>query len=399
MNPESTAATPHANAIAAEARGTRPQRTDCPPDIPFTPLVASLPASIPFVGPEALERARNAPFRARIGANESAFGASPAALAAMHDAAMRISWYGDPEVHDLRQALAWHHGVRADEICVDAGIDSLLGLAVRMTVMLGTPVVTSLGAYPTFNYHVAGSGGLLHPVPYRDDLEDLDALAERQAETGAPLVYVANPDNPMGTWHDASRLQDFIDRLPGNTLLLLDEAYGEFAPAGVLPAMDTDDPRVLRLRTFSKAYGMAGARIGYAIGHRDLITGLNKIRNHFGVSRLAQAGAMAALGDQAFLAGVQSAVADGRRRIADFAAGLGLTSLPSATNFVTVDLGGVERARAMLESLAAADVFIRMPGVAPLNRCVRIGVGREDEMTVFEQAFARALPTLPRPPG
>ncbi|MEZ5651695.1 MAG: pyridoxal phosphate-dependent aminotransferase [Burkholderiaceae bacterium] len=363
--------------------------------IPFTGLVASLPSAIPFVGPEALERRRQRRFRARIGANESAFGMSPAAAEAMRRAVGESAWYGDPENHDLREALAAHHRVSPDEICVDAGIDSLLGLAVRMTVTPGTPVVSSLGAYPTFNYHVAGFGGRLEAVPYRDDHEDPDALAERQRQTAAPLVYLANPDNPMGTWHPVERIAAFIDRLPGGCLLLLDEAYGEFAPPGSLAPLDTGDPRVLRLRTFSKAYGMAGARVGYAIGHRELITGLNKIRNHFGVSRMAQAGALAALGDSGFLAEVGRAVTAGRARVAAFAQRLGLCSLPSATNFVAVDLGSPTRAKAMLDALACADVFIRMPGVPPLNRCVRVGVGRDDEMTVFEHAFEAALPGLP----
>ena len=167
----------------------------------------------------------------------------------------------------------------------------------------GTPVVTSAGAYPTFNFHVAGLGARLVTVPYRDDHEDPDALAAAVRETGAPLVYFSNPDNPMGTWHDAARVRAFIDALPGNAVLALDEAYMEFAPEGAGWPMEPDNPRVLRFRTFSKAHGMAGARIGYCVGHRDLVTGLNKIRNHFGVSRIAQAGALASLRDPDFVAG------------------------------------------------------------------------------------------------
>lgn len=363
--------------------------------IPFTPLVRALPAAVPFVGPETLERRRGRRFLARIGANESAFGVSPRASEAMRAAVGEVSWYGDPENHALREALAARHGVATDEICVDAGVDSLLGLAVRMTVVPGTPVVTSLGGYPTFNYHVAGFGGVLHPVPYRDDREDPAALAAMVRETRAPIVYLANPDNPMGTWHDAATLQAFIDALPPECLLVLDEAYHEFAPAGSAPAIDTRDTRVLRMRTFSKAWGMAGARIGYAIGHRDLVTGLNKIRNHFGVNRVAQAGALASLGDDAFLALVRAAVQAGRERIYALAARHGLACLPSATNFVAVDLGSSARATAMLERLAMADVFVRMPGVAPLNRCVRIGVGTLAEHEILAERFGVALGELP----
>ena len=364
--------------------------------IPFTALVRGLPAATPFVGPEALERQNQRPFKSRIGANESAFGLSTAALEAMRTALIQSGWYGDPENFELRAALAVKHGVVKEEICVDAGIDSLLGLIVRMLIEPGTPVVTSLGAYPTFNYHVSGFGGERVAVPYRADHEDPDALLAAVRERQAPLVYLANPDNPMGTWHSADRIAAFIAQLPENTVLALDEAYIEFAGDGVAPPLDTADPRVIRLRTFSKAYGMAGLRIGYAIAHRDLITGLNKIRNHFAVNRVAQAGALASMGDHAFLNHVTQAVQQGRQRIYEFAAQLELNAIPSRTNFVAVDLGSAERAAAMLQGLAQQAVFMRMPGVAPLNRCVRVGIGTAAENEVFEQAFASILAKLPK---
>ncbi|MCB1347243.1 MAG: aminotransferase class I/II-fold pyridoxal phosphate-dependent enzyme, partial [Maritimibacter sp.] len=141
------------------------------------------------------------------------------------------------------------------------GIDGLLGYLVRLTVGPGDTVVTSAGAYPTFNYHVAGFGGEIVAVPYRDDHEDPEALVEKAAETGAKLVYIANPDNPMGTWHGPDRIRAMVEAVPDGTLLVLDEAYIEFAPHGTAPVIDPDDPRVIRMRTFSKAYGMAGARV------------------------------------------------------------------------------------------------------------------------------------------
>lgn len=363
--------------------------------IPFTELVQSLPATVPFVGPEAIERQRGRTFEARTGANESAFGVSPKAAAAMGEAVERISWYGDPESFDLRQALAAKHGVAMEEICVGGGIDELLGLVVRMTVTPGTPVVTSLGAYPTFNYHVAGFGGRLVTVPYVDDREDPASLLAAVGKERAPLVYLANPDNPMGTWQEAGAVADFVAALPQGCLLVLDEAYIEFAPEGLAPPLDTSDPRVMRMRTFSKAHGMAGARIGYAIAHRELITGLNKIRNHFGLNRIAQAGALASLDDPAFIAQVTAEVAAGREDYYALAARLGLSTIPSATNFVAIDVGSGERARAILQALQEEDVFIRMPGVPPLDRCIRVTVGRPEERALFAAAFERVLAALP----
>ena len=260
-------------------------------------LVDSLPSTIPFVGPETLERQRGETFQVRVGANESAFGVSPKAAEAMREAVANIAWYNDPEAYDLRSAIAARHGVSLDEVLLGAGIDEMLGNVVRMVIEPGMPVVTSLGAYPTFNYHVAGFGGVLEAVPYRDDRIDLEALLDAVRRTEARLVYLANPDNPMGTWHDAAQVRAFIDDLSESTLLVLDEAYIEFAPASAVFPIDADDPRVIRMRTFSKAHGMAGARIGYAIAPSRTIGGLGRIRNHFGVNRIAQAGALASLGD------------------------------------------------------------------------------------------------------
>jgi histidinol-phosphate aminotransferase len=278
----------------------------------YTDLVRSLPANVPFVGPEEQERARGAPFRARLGANESLFGPSPAAVKAMQAEASEIWKYGDPSSHDLRAALADHMGARPENILVGEGIDGLLGNLVRLLIGPGDPVVTSDGAYPTFNYHVAGFGGTLHKLPYRDDHEDPDALLTRAKEVGAKLVYLANPDNPMGSWHDGADIVAALDDLPDGCLLLLDEAYIEFAPEGVAAPIDADDPRVIRMRTFSKAYGMAGARIGYAAGAPELIRAFDRIRNHFGMNRVAQAGALAALRDTGWLAHVQAEVATAR---------------------------------------------------------------------------------------
>ena len=169
--------------------------------------------------------------------------------------------YGDPENHDLKTALAAHLDVGPENIVVGEGIDGLLGTLVRLLVDKGDAVVTSLGAYPTFNYHVAGFGGALHTVPYRDDREDLPALIARAAETGAKLVYLANPDNPMGSWIDGAEIAAALDDLPEGTLLVLDEAYVECAPDGIAPALQAEDPRVIRFRTFSKVYGLASARV------------------------------------------------------------------------------------------------------------------------------------------
>ncbi|MEM7752394.1 MAG: aminotransferase class I/II-fold pyridoxal phosphate-dependent enzyme, partial [Pseudomonadota bacterium] len=247
-----------------------------------TPLAQSLPATVPFVGPEAIERQTGTPFAARLGANESVFGPSPRVLDAMRDAAGGAWMYGDPESYDLRHALAETLGIAPNEVVVGEGIDGLLGYVVRLFVGPGDRVVTSDGAYPTFSYHVAGFGGELIKVPYVDDREDPDSLVTAAHEAGAKLIYLANPDNPMGSWHTADVIEAMLDAMPDGCLLVLDEAYVEFAPESAILRIDVSDPRVVRMRTFSKAYGMAGLRVGYAFGHADVIRSFEKIRNHFG---------------------------------------------------------------------------------------------------------------------
>lgn len=363
----------------------------------FTALAQSLPPTVPFVGPETQERARGAGFLARLGANENGFGPAPSVIEAISREAP-LSWrYADPENHDLRVALGAHLGLAPERVVVGEGIDALLGLIVRLVVDPGMPVVTSLGAYPTFNFHVAGFGGRLVTVPYRDDREDLDALLDAAHRENAALVYLSNPDNPMGTWHSAEAVTAFARALPETTLLVLDEAYGETAPASALPAVAelADMPNVLRFRTFSKAYGLAGQRVGYVFGVEETVSMFHRVRNHFGVNRLGQVAALAALQDQAWLAHVVAEVETSRDRIGAIAKAQGFTPIPSATNFVTIDCGrDAAYAKAILDNLVGRGIFIRMPGVAPLNRCIRISTGPEPEIALFETALAEVVKEL-----
>lgn len=358
----------------------------------YTDLVASLPSTVPFVGPETQERARGEVFAARLGANENVFGPSPRAIEAMTKAAADVWKYGDPENHDLRHALAAHHGISPENIVIGEGIDGMFGYLNRMLVEPGVTVATSLGAYPTFNFHVAGYGGRLVTTPYVNDREDPESLLALATKEKARLIYFANPDNPMGGWWDADEMQRLIEAVPAGALLCLDEAYIDFAPDGTAPAIDPEDERVIRFRTFSKAYGMAGARIAYAIAAAPLATAFNKVRNHFGVNRIAQEGALAALEDQAWLELTKNRVAEGRERLAEIATANGLTALPSATNFVAIDCGRDGAfAKAVLDGLISRNIFVRMPFVEPQNRCIRVSAGRPEDLDAFEAALPGAL--------
>ena len=373
--------------------------TLAPPRPRLAPIAAVLPETVPFIGPETLERRLGQPFLARLGANESPFGPAPAALAAMQAAATAGWKYADPEHHDLRQALACHLGIAGEALAIGEGIDGLLGLAVRLYAAPAQVVVTSLGGYPTLNYHAVGFGARVVSVPYRDYREDLTGLAAAARHNDAAIVYLANPDNPMGSWHSAAAVAAFIDAVPPQTLILLDEAYGEFAPAGTLLPLDTARPNLLRLRTFSKAYGMAGLCCGYAVGAPETVRAFDRVRNHFGVNIVAQAGAMAALAAGDHLAEVVRRTAAAREQIATIAIANGLQPLPSATNFVTLDTGrDAAYAAGLLTALAAHRVFIRKPVAPGLDHCIRISVGTSAELDVLQAALPRAIAAMASAP-
>lgn len=358
----------------------------------LTPLFDRMPPMVPFVGPEAMERRRGRPFRARLGANESAFGPSPKALAAMRDAVDGNWMYSDPENYDLRQGISQLHGIDAANVVIGEGIDGLLGCAVRLFCPPGEVVVMADGAYPTFAFHVAGQGGALHKVPFRDDREDLDALLESAISLRARILYVSNPNNPMGTWWDATAIQSLIARLPEGVMLLLDEAYCDTAPPGTVAPLDVANPQVIRLRTFSKAYGLAGARIGYALGERATIQAFEKVRNHYGINRVGQVGALAALQDQPYLADVVGRIAASRERIAAIARDNALVPIPSAANFVAIDCGSDGAlAQRVLDGLLANDIFVRKPAVPPLDRCIRVSCADAAELELLAAALPNAL--------
>ncbi len=358
----------------------------------YSSIVAPLPSTVPFVGPEAQERARGKPFAARIGANENVFGPSPLAIAAMQKAATECWMYGDPENFDLKTAIAQDLGIKPENIVVGEGIDSLFGYLVRQVVEPGDKVLTSLGAYPTFNFHVNGYGGQLITVPYVNDKEDPESFLAAAKTHQPKLIYFANPDSPMGSWNDAAKVQSFIDNLPHGTALVLDEAYSEFAPPNTMPAIDVNNPQVIRFRTFSKAYGMAGARIAFVIAEASVARSFDKIRNHFSVTRISQAGALAALKDKAYLASNIARVKDSLNRIAQIATTNHIKPLPTATNFIALDcLRDGDFAKRVLEELIKRDVFVRMPGAAPLNRTIRVSAGNQSDLDVFEQMLPEAL--------
>ncbi len=358
----------------------------------LTKIAKDLPATVPFVGPETQERENNYKFLARIGANESVFGPSKKVQDAIKIAVTSTWQYGDPENFDLIDALASFYSLKRENFVVGEGIDGLLGYLVRLFVEPGEQVVTSLGAYPTFNYHVVGFGGKLSLVPYKNFHEDLYGLIKEAKKVKAKILYLSNPDNPMGTFHQKRDVQKFIDEVPDDTLLCLDEAYSDFVDQDQLPELDTSRSNVIRFRTFSKAYGLAGLRVGYAIGNSTLISSFNKVRNHFGVNKIGQIAALAALEDQEYLQKTLIAVEESKIRIKSIFSKMGFSSLESHTNFVAINMGKDSNyAKNILTELIKNKIFVRMPGVTPLNSFIRVSAGQEEDLRYLEKAMAEIM--------
>lgn len=360
-----------------------------------TPAIEAIPVTVPFVGPEQLMRETGRDELVRLGANESAFGPSPKAVAAMTAELPLLSWYGDPESLDLRDALAAKHRCSPDQITVGSGIDDVMGLAVRAFVAPGAAALTTRGTYPTFNYHVIGYGGRLLYAPYRDDgTPDLDEMLEIARRERPAIVYLANPDNPSGTFVKRDAMARFFQQLPHDSLFLLDEAYADFVDeTDLLPPAFED--RIVRMRTFSKAYGMAGARIGYGLASNRNVAVFQKIRLHYGINRNAQVGALASLQDEAFRDHVVRETALARDEYYALARELGLGYIESCTNFVCIDLGSTERASTVMNELLRRGVWIRKPGAAPLDRYVRVSAGTAEMRRSFAGAFRAVLAESP----
>ena len=354
----------------------------------FSKIVSDLPTVVPFIAPEEIERTTGQQFLLRLGANESTFGPSPLAIAAMQNATVSSYNYADPTCHELRHHIARHCDEDFKSITVGAGIDDLLLLIARVLLDPGDQVVMSHGGYPTFAYAVRGVGGHLVNVPYLKYANNLSKLLETATTTKPKILYLANPDNPTGSFVSEHDLNKWISGIPRNIVVIIDEAYGEFAPKVKLEPSD----RVIRLRTFSKAYGMAGMRVGYSISNNGMASEMEKVRLHFGVNIVAQAGAQASLNDSDWICKVRTETASSKEVLRKTASKLGIEYVDSHTNFALLDFMSKDMAAEVLKALQSRGVFVRKPQVPPLDSCIRVTLGDINHMREFDKQLCLAVP-------
>ncbi|WP_263263746.1 aminotransferase class I/II-fold pyridoxal phosphate-dependent enzyme [Pseudomonas sp. RIT-PI-S] len=313
----------------------------------------------PFPGIAALERSTGTAITARLSANE-AMPLYSEALTERYGQPLleHARRYPDPCAFELRQAIAARHGLNVEDILVDAGADALIFLFLRAFSDPGSVVLASAGTYPTAGYFARSLGLRLRPVNY--SLEggipraDLAALAAQARVYRARVVYLANPDNPTGSEHSAQAVAAFARSLPAGTLLILDEAYEAFGGHHCAQPL----PNVVRLRSFSKGFGLAGLRVGYAIAPPSLLAVANQARVHYSVGTVAQQLAREALEDTAHQRLMIAANQALRGRFAELAQAAGVPFFACATNFMTLALSSPQAGETLRDRLLAQGACI-----------------------------------------
>jgi histidinol-phosphate aminotransferase len=356
-------------------------------DLNYSKLMSSIVSTVPFKGPNALEREFGTRIRLRLGANESMYGISPAANESILAALCQTNWYGDPQSYDLKSKLASRFGIERENLVIGNGIDELLAFTLRVFLDPGDAIVLSDGTYPAVRYLAAGCGVVCHPVPYINFKVDVDGLIEAANQERAKLVYLGNPDNPTGSFLDSASIDRLMAGLPKYCLLLLDEAYIEFTDGTVWRDHAPLHDRVIRFRTFSKVHGLAGLRIGYAMAAAPHIVEFNKIRLQFSVNRIAQAAAIASLTDDIFINEVVSRNREGRQDYYDLGSELGLDVVTSSTNFALIIFEEASTAEEVWQRLLDVGVFTSHPSSPGLDRCLRVTVGNTQERAEFRKAL------------
>jgi histidinol-phosphate aminotransferase len=333
----------------------------------------------------------------KLASNETPFGPSPRAVQAMQAVLRESNFYPDNDASELRQKLAERHHVEPEQVVVTAGSTSLLGIIARTLLSPGLNAVTSERSFIVYPIVTKAAGGQLIDVPMRDQGFDLDAIASA-IDGNTRIVFVANPNNPTGTLVTPDALDRFLEKLPEHVILILDEAYSDFAQHFAATratkyshSLDyvRDGGQVVVLRTFSKAHGLAGVRVGYGLGPAELMSYFARMRTTFSVSCVAQAAALAALEDEEH---VRRAVVNNAeqaewlvRRLTE----LGYRVLPTWGNFVYCELG--EDAATVAKNLQNEGVIIRPLGPWGAPTAIRITIGTPEQNQTFLKAFKKVV--------
>lgn len=331
----------------------------------------------------------------KLASNENPLGPSPKALEAMRAALADITRYPDGNGFDLKQALVRHYGVAMNQIVLGNGSNDVLELVAHTFLAPGVSAVYSKHAFAVYMLSVQAVGAIHLEAPARDFGHDLDAMAAAIRDD-TRVVFIANPNNPTGTFLGGDALLAFLRKVPRRVIVVLDEAYTEY-----LAPEDRYDsiawlkafPNLVVSRTFSKAYGLAGLRVGFAFAHPDVADLMNRVRQPFNVNSVAQAGAIASLADEAYLERSREVNSQGMRLCTEGASALGLEFIPSRGNFFCVRVGPAAQVYA---DLLKEGVIVRPVGAYAMPEWLRVSIGLPAENERFLAALAKVVPTSAR---
>ncbi|AXF08804.1 histidinol-phosphate transaminase [Paraburkholderia graminis] len=333
----------------------------------------------------------------KLASNENPLGMPESAQRAMAQAASELGRYPDANAFELKTALSERYGVPSDWITLGNGSNDILEIAAHAFVEKGQAIIYAQYSFAVYALATQGLGARAIVVPAVKYGHDLDAMLAAITDD-TRLIFVANPNNPTGTFIEGPKLEAFLDKVPRHVAVVLDEAYTEYLPAE--KRYDSIEwvrryPNLLVSRTFSKAFGLAGLRVGFAIAQPELTDLLNRLRQPFNVNTLAQAAAIAALNDQAFLEKTAALNAQGYRRLTEAFEKLGLEYVPSDGNFVLVRVGNDDAAgnRVNLELLKQG-VIVRPVGNYGLPQWLRVTIGLPQENEAFIAALEKTLATV-----
>lgn len=333
----------------------------------------------------------------KLASNENPFGPSPAAIKAMHDAAPRVHLYPDNDATELRTLVADRYGIRPEQTLITGGSTQFINIVAHSLLAPGLNAVTCERSFIMYPVATQAAGGSLRQVPLRDDAFDLDALLGAM-DGNTRVVWMANPNNPTGTIVDPTALDRFIERVPPHVLVVLDEAYYEFAQhfaelRGREYSHSLDYVRqernVVVLRTFSKAQGLAGLRVGYGFGPTDLIGYFSRERTAFSISTLAEAAAIAAFADEQHIRKTLDNNAAGAAWITEKLSMMGLQVAPTWSNFLYIEVG--EDAAHIARRMQDDGVVVRPLTVWGAPRAIRVTVGTPEQNKKFVKAMERVV--------
>ncbi|MBC8022115.1 MAG: histidinol-phosphate transaminase [Burkholderiales bacterium] len=326
----------------------------------------------------------------KMASNESPLGPSPKALAAIRAALADLHYYPDGSGYELKRRLSQRLALAPENFVLGNGSNDVLELAARTFLTRDDSAVYSQHAFMVYPLVVQAIGARAIEVPVRDYGNDLEAMA-RAVRSDTKIVFLANPNNPTGTFSAWSEVRAFLEGIPPRVLVVIDEAYGEYLPDDLVsPSAGwlASHPNLVVARTLSKAYGLAGLRVGYAFANRDVAEVMNRVRQPFNVNHLALVAACAALEDHEFIAKSREVNARGLEQLEEGLKALRLPFIPSRGNFITVRVGDAARIYA---ALLEEGVIVRPIAGYGMPEHVRVTIGLAEHNERFLAALGRAL--------